>query len=256
MHRTNGMETERDPDRPTSAASGLARTPEPPYWAVIFTDPPQPPTRRSVRRDRPADDGARRPAARLSSASRPRAPTSGSPSRTGPTRRRSRRGSATPITRSRSTKAARVGTTPTSCASRASSAPTASSARREPGMSAAPPERIDLDDGIVAALGDGRRRRGDRARGRREPRAPEAVDAVGRRAVGRRRVPTRPAPRTVRATRRGARSGSTGCSRRRRHVPRLDRADDAARSGHARDRLLAARRRRAIAGSRRRPRAR
>ena len=79
---------------------------------------------------------------------------------------------------------------------------------------------------------------------RREPRAPPAVDAVGRRAVGRSRVPARPAPRSCRTSRRAARSGSTASFA----------ADDTRVLGsfglmtrrgprHARDRLLAPRRR-------------
>ncbi len=89
-----------------------------------------------------------------------------------------------------------------------------------------------------------RRRRDAIARGRRESRPPEAVDAVGRRAVGRHDVPARPAPRPTHPRDR-ARSGSTACSTTR---PRrfLGAFGLMTRRGpaHPRDRLLAARRRR------------
>ena len=105
------------------------------------------------------------------------------------------------------------------------------------------PPKIELDNRTVLRFFEESRRRGRRTRGRREPRTPEAVDAVGRREVGRRRLPgerLRKQPHQASA----ARSGSTACSRQADPTCWLVRTHDATRAGHDRDRLLAARRRR------------
>ena len=80
-----------------------AQTPEPPYFAVIFTLAPRRAARRRVHRDRRATCSSSRGSSPASSATTPPRPTgSASPSRTGRARMRSRRGRRSPSTAPRS----------------------------------------------------------------------------------------------------------------------------------------------------------